>query len=321
MAWTDPRIDSLKTLWADGLSASEIAGKLGGVTPTHTRRSEESQQLQQFSTPIELGFIASLAAAVAPGDLVLEPSAGTGQLAVFAEGQGAQLALNEIADTRADLLTLLFPSTPVTRFNAEQIHDYLPPAVRPTLVLMNPPFSAALNVRGAVAGIDLRHLRSALYRLSPGGRLVAITGINLSPDNPDYRDAFANMARLGRVVFSAGIAGSLYRRHGTTVETRLTVIDRVAADPPSAPSPCHPMADSPAVLLKLITGHLPPRAASEPTTAPTPSRLPQLPLVPAKPRPLPSPSTFRPKATAPAEPPVEVSYSCLFPSLRYHVLE
>jgi GcrA cell cycle regulator len=32
MAWTDQRIDSLKTLWADGLSASEIAGKLGGVT-------------------------------------------------------------------------------------------------------------------------------------------------------------------------------------------------------------------------------------------------------------------------------------------------
>ena len=57
---------------------------------------------------------------------MLEPSAGTGQLAIFAELHGASLALNEIAETRADLLSLLFPGVSVTRFNAEQIHDYLP---------------------------------------------------------------------------------------------------------------------------------------------------------------------------------------------------
>lgn len=32
MAWTDERVDSLKKLWAEGLSASQIAAKLGGVT-------------------------------------------------------------------------------------------------------------------------------------------------------------------------------------------------------------------------------------------------------------------------------------------------
>lgn len=32
MAWTDERVDLLKKLWADGLSASQIAGRLGGVT-------------------------------------------------------------------------------------------------------------------------------------------------------------------------------------------------------------------------------------------------------------------------------------------------
>ena len=32
MAWTDERVDTLKKLWADGLSASQIAGKLGEVT-------------------------------------------------------------------------------------------------------------------------------------------------------------------------------------------------------------------------------------------------------------------------------------------------
>ena len=32
MAWNDERVDLLKKLWSDGLSASQIAGRLGGVT-------------------------------------------------------------------------------------------------------------------------------------------------------------------------------------------------------------------------------------------------------------------------------------------------
>jgi GcrA cell cycle regulator len=32
MSWNDERVEALKKLWADGLSASQIAGRLGGVT-------------------------------------------------------------------------------------------------------------------------------------------------------------------------------------------------------------------------------------------------------------------------------------------------
>ncbi|MBU2135314.1 MAG: GcrA cell cycle regulator, partial [Alphaproteobacteria bacterium] len=32
MGWTDERVDTLKKLWQDGLSASQIAKQLGGVT-------------------------------------------------------------------------------------------------------------------------------------------------------------------------------------------------------------------------------------------------------------------------------------------------
>ncbi|MEO1200413.1 MAG: GcrA family cell cycle regulator [Pseudomonadota bacterium] len=32
MSWTDERVELLKRLWAEGLSASQIAGQLGGVT-------------------------------------------------------------------------------------------------------------------------------------------------------------------------------------------------------------------------------------------------------------------------------------------------
>ena len=38
------------------------------LLPSHTRRSEESQALQQFSTPIALGFAAATVAAITPAD-------------------------------------------------------------------------------------------------------------------------------------------------------------------------------------------------------------------------------------------------------------
>src|SRR5690606_28255492 len=48
--------------------------RIAGLLPTHTRRSEESQSFQQFSTPVPLGFAALSAAAITPDDVVLEPS-------------------------------------------------------------------------------------------------------------------------------------------------------------------------------------------------------------------------------------------------------
>ncbi|MBL8880117.1 MAG: hypothetical protein JNG88_13445, partial [Phycisphaerales bacterium] len=46
----------------------------------------------------------------------------------------------------------------------------------PSIVLMNPPFSVMANVEGRMADAAYRHVASALARLTPGGRLVAITG-------------------------------------------------------------------------------------------------------------------------------------------------
>jgi RNA polymerase primary sigma factor len=59
------------------------------------------------------GFAASTAAAITPTDLVLEPSAGTGLLAIHAELAGGGLVLNELADARARLLDRLFAGVAV----------------------------------------------------------------------------------------------------------------------------------------------------------------------------------------------------------------
>ena len=233
--------------------------RLAALTPSQTRRSEESQALQQFSTPIALGFVASIAAALTPADLVLEPSAGTGLLAIFAEMDGASLALNELANSRAGLLDRLFPGLAVTRFDAAQIHDHLDSEIRPSVVLMNPPFSVAAHVEGRAADAVLRHIVSALARLAEGGRLVAITGANLSPDNPAWRDGFIRLQERGRVVFSAAIDGRVYARHGTTVDTRLTVIDRIPADDPATFPSSPGIAPDAATLLDWVIRQVPPR--------------------------------------------------------------
>ncbi|MFX6006891.1 hypothetical protein ABTF07_20160, partial [Acinetobacter baumannii] len=83
-----------------------------------------------------------------------------------AEIAGGTLVLNELAETRAALISSLFPAIPVTRFDAAQIDDHLDPATVPTIVVMNPPFSVLANVEGRVADAAYRHLASALARLA-----------------------------------------------------------------------------------------------------------------------------------------------------------
>ena len=240
--------------------ALPLLDRIAGLQPSHTRRSEESEAFQQFSTPIPLGFAAATAAAITVDDVVLEPSAGTGLLAILAEIAGGRLHLNELAETRGAFLSSLFPALSVTRFDAAQIDDYLDANAVPSVVLMNPPFSVMANVSGRIADAAYRHVASALARLAPGGRLVAITGASFAPETPKWRDAFMHLQEHGRVVFTAAIDGKVYARHGTTIDTRLTVIDKIAADDPTAFRPSRGIAPDVATLLGWIETDMPPRA-------------------------------------------------------------
>ncbi len=249
-------------------NALPMLERIVGLLPTHTRRSTESETYQQFSTPIPLGLAVTTAAAITPADRVLEPSAGTGLLAILAEVAGGTLALNELADTRAGVLSSLFQNIAVTRHDAAQIHDHLDAAIEPSVVVMNPPFSAMANVQGRMADAALRHIGSALARLANGGRLVAITGANFAPDAPAWRDAFVRLQEHGRVVFSAAIDGRVYAKHGTTFPTRLTVIDKLPADDPTGFPAAPGFAPDVATLMAWITEQLPARSPVDPSVVP-----------------------------------------------------
>ncbi|MEQ1718657.1 MAG: strawberry notch-like NTP hydrolase domain-containing protein, partial [Hyphomicrobium sp.] len=146
---------------------------------------------------------------------------------VYGQAAGARLILNEWADTRAEVLAGVFPGVHVHRKDAESLDDRLDPGLVPSVVLMNPPFSAAAHVQGRLAGQDYRHVRSALARLAPGGRLVAITGERCDTRELECSD---DVRAYGKVRFTCAVDGKVFRRHGTTITTRLTVIDKICDD-------------------------------------------------------------------------------------------
>lgn len=237
--------------------------RLSALAPSHTRRSENSVRLQQFSTPLPLAAIVAQAVGFRGSDLVLEPSAGTGMLAVFAQIAGAGLALNELAETRRDVLRAVFENVPVTGHDAASIDDRLDRAITPSVIVMNPPFSAAQHVDGTFRKATSQHVLSALARLAPAGRLVVITGESFSPSTKGDQPTFRRIGEVADVVFSAAIAGKVFARHGTSIDTRLTVIDKRSCGDDGfkndAKDAYHPLCNTTGDLLAAVTAHCPER--------------------------------------------------------------
>ena len=238
---------------------------LAALEPSHTRRSEEQVRLQQFSTPLSLAYAALQAAAIRPGDVVLEPSAGTGMLAVMAAcalgtSAAGNLHLNEYAQTRARLLTQLFPEAVVTAFNAEAIADRLRD-VRPNVVLMNPPFSATPGVDRITRDADLRHVRSAASMLPPGGRLVTITSAHCAPG-----ETVGRLDPPARCIFTMAIDGRVYASRGTGFDTRLTVLERGAG--PAVELDGTARAENASELLDAVIARVPKRQPTAPIPVP-----------------------------------------------------
>ena len=198
--------------------------ELQNLFPTQTVRSEEQIRFQQFSTPASYGYLASAALQLTEHDLVLEPSAGLGGLATFARLRGSRVILNELAVDRSGALALMMGQE-VTAFDAASIDDRLDPKFKPTAILMNPPFSVSAT-RGAHRGTSSDHVLSAMRRLHQGGRLSAIVQGGLCPSKEWARGFYAKVLEQGSILLNAEVSGAVYKKHGTTIDTRLLVIDK-----------------------------------------------------------------------------------------------
>jgi P-loop containing NTP hydrolase pore-1/C-terminal domain on Strawberry notch homologue len=203
-----------------GVNPQKLA-ELQQLLIAQTVRSDDQVNLQQFSTPPSIGSIMATAAHVTADDIFLEPSAGTGMLAAFAAHASCQqIILNEFSPARAKILGHLFGEDHLYKFDAENLNDYLPKRYKPTVVIANPPFSVSPNLTKRNKDAIVRHFRAAMLRLRPNGRLVLLGPHWLMPDK------FTILEEFGTVILSAKINGDEYRRYGTTMPTRLLVIEK-----------------------------------------------------------------------------------------------
>jgi hypothetical protein len=139
-----------------------MLARIASCPPTHTWRSEDSQSVQPFSTPIRLGLATCAAAGITPSDRALEPNAGTDLLVILAELAGCAPTLNELAEFRAAPLDHLFADVRITHLDAAQIDDQLDASDASSVVPMSRPFSAVAHVDRRMADAASRHIASAL---------------------------------------------------------------------------------------------------------------------------------------------------------------
>lgn len=208
--------------------------------PTQTNRSGKKVSWQQFSTPPHYAYAVAWLANMGEGDLALEPSAGTGCLAVHAKNSGADVVLNELDPDRAQFLKAQFGDDKVSIEDASHLGAILPNrGIRPTVVVMNPPFSQTAGRMGDKKDLmtGANHITQALQALAPGGRLVAIVGggiqrtgggrAGMAPESPTYAEWFRKLAANGYDLrANVGVSGDEYKKYGTDFGTRVLVIDK-----------------------------------------------------------------------------------------------
>ena len=219
LLWLRERSDI--TYGSDFADADKCFATLEQALPPQHNRHDDQIALQQFSTPARLAWAMALAAGIKREDIVLEPSAGTGILAIWPHLVGAKLILNEIDDLRSACLSELFPGAPLSSHDGELINELLPSHHNPNLVLMNPPFARSAE-RGKDSRSALRHLRSAWWRLAAGGRLAAIM-----PEGFSAAEFAKNELGSCALRLDARITRSFVRR-GTGITVRLVVLDKIA---------------------------------------------------------------------------------------------
>lgn len=186
--------------------------------------TRETVEFQQYSTPWPYAFVVAWCGNLRPDDVVLEPSAGNGNIAVFARAANvSRVITNELSPRRAANLRRL--GFAPFQENAEHLDSILPPDYRATAVLMNPPFSSTagrMNEHHNRMTNGLRHVEQALLRLTPGGRLVAIIGWG---EAPGFADAWNRLKLRYHVRAVVGVAGQAYARMGAEYPSKVIVVD------------------------------------------------------------------------------------------------
>ena len=195
--------------------------------PTLGTRTSSSIELQQYSTPAPLAYLAGKLAGIDPSKTVYEPTAGRGALLMLSTP--ANVLSNELDPKRAaDLLSQGYRTTnhDATRYRPEQQVD---------VVISNPPFGRRKGENGTdkfligaadtpitTAELDQAISWKALEAMKDNGTAVLIIGSERGNDEERQkrynslrvRKYFFNLYRQYHVIEHFTVEGSLYNRQG-----------------------------------------------------------------------------------------------------------
>lgn len=220
----------------DGINFKNLIESIKEATldkiPTQTKRTQGQQELQQFSTPPTHAFLVGWVANPNNNDVVFEPSAGTGSLIIpVLTAKPAKIYANELDKDRANILREIKGIDEIYTENANNLFSIFSQKEefeKPTIIVMNPPFSADVLRRGRKdLLLGAKHVEQALKLLQPNGRLVAIVGRGMAMDKPATKAWWDKIKKEYNVRANIGISGKEYAKYGTTFDNQILIIDKV----------------------------------------------------------------------------------------------
>lgn len=185
------------------------------------RGRDNREGVDYFPTPEPIGYKMVEWAQLTEGETALEPSAGHGAIARYVPEANGMTAI----EPSTSLFTKLQMRAggPGRRFVDTSFEDY-PLSNKHDTVVMNPPY----GVGGKTA---MEHVAKAFRHLNEGGRIVAII-----PDGPAMEKRFNDWINNKELGGSAVLTGEVklpsvaFGRAGTSVRTRIVVIDKVTRE-------------------------------------------------------------------------------------------
>jgi len=202
--------------------------------PTLSARTSTSVELQAYSTPAPLAYLASYMVDAQNAASVYEPTAGNGMLLIGLDK--GRVTANELDPKRADNLRALGVTDARLTTDDATKHD---PGGTFDAMLMNPPFGpldSTVNVEGyAIKRLDHVIALRALKRLGTNGRAVLILGANREAGRIGEG---ADRTFLNYIYNNFNVAnhfeinGDLYGKQGAKWPIRVVVLDGRRMDVP-----------------------------------------------------------------------------------------
>lgn len=170
--------------------------------------TNRKQEFGQFYTPADVAQLVIMAARIKPGDEVLEPSAGRGDIAAAAVVAGATVDCVELDMSNVNFLN------EDRRYRTVICRDFLQLSANPIfdVVCGNPPFAKQA---------DISHVMHASRFLKPGGRLAFVMSAGVAFRQNKLTEAFRHFIQVENGGTITPLPDNSFKETGTNVNTVL----------------------------------------------------------------------------------------------------